>query len=57
MSIENVKKEKSQKGKAKSAKPPVLSYCVVESLSEAEVQLRIDKAFDILFSQIVNKPN
>ncbi len=57
MSIDNIKNKKPRKGKAKNTKPFVFSYYVVESASETEVQSRIDKAFDILFSEVVNKSN
>jgi hypothetical protein len=33
-------------------KAPILSYSLAQDISEDEIQLRLDKAFDIIFTEM-----
>ena len=57
MSAEDAKKKIRKKRNLRKGSLPVLSYHLVESAPEEEIQRRIEQAFDILFSEMVNKTN
>ena len=52
MLINNITKEKVRTRKPRRLMVPALSFYVVDSASEAEIQRRLDTAFDILFTEV-----
>ena len=52
MLVRDRKKEIRGK-KAKKLATPILSYSICGSLSENEIQLKLDRAFEILFSETI----
>ena len=57
MLINDTTKEKVQTRKPKRVVLPTFSYHMVESVSEAEIQLRLSRAFDILFTEVFKNIN
>ena len=52
MLIQDITKEKVPVKQSKRLMVPTFSYHVVEGVSEAEIQRRLDHAFDILFTEV-----
>ena len=55
MLIQDITKEKVRVKQPKRLTVPTFSYHVVDSASEAEIQQRLDRAFNILFNEVLRR--
>ncbi|MEI8175231.1 MAG: hypothetical protein WCG28_04750 [bacterium] len=57
MLINHITKEKMRARRPKKLVVPALSFHVVDSASEEEIQRRLDSAFNILFTEVFKNIN